>query len=342
MMQNCLYKFTRIFLFSIIIITSPSCRETKKTAVSFYYWKTSFALSKTEKECIKKTECNRIYTRFFDIDRINDSLVPQGTIVHLENFDTSLQCIPVVFITNRSFMRMGIEESEKLAHKTIHKIKQIATANNIILSEIQIDCDWSSSTKQNYFHFLKKLKEVDSVLLISCTIRLHQAKYPMITGIPPVDKGSIMCYNIGKLKGEGNSIYNTADAEKYIKFIEDYPLPSSLALPIFGWGVLKKADGKIHLLNNVDSLLSENKMKMSIQKESTFLVDTSFLCNGIYFKKNDTFEIERLSAQELLNMADELKKYYHPEQKEIIFFDLDERNINFYTDEKIKNCANRF
>ncbi|MGG2305049.1 hypothetical protein ACE4Z6_26875, partial [Salmonella enterica] len=90
----------------------------------------------------------------------------------------------------------------------------------------QIDCDWTLGTKEKYFSLLKRIKE-RMALPLSCTIRLHQVKYQAKTGVPPVDRGMLMYYNMGHVEGatETNSIYDPANADKYVSYVKDYPLP---------------------------------------------------------------------------------------------------------------------
>ena len=100
------------------------------------------------------------------------------------------------------------------------------------IKEIQIDCDWTDSTRNRFFRFTRTLGKLAHAehSLISATIRLHQIKYFERTGIPPVDRGVLMFYNMGKLAAasERSSIFNTEDAEKYTSRLSQYPLPMDL------------------------------------------------------------------------------------------------------------------
>ena len=71
--------------------------------------------------------------------------------------------------------------------------------------------------------------------MLSATIRLHQLKFIGESGIPPVDKGLLMCYNMGDLHRLriSNSILETAELKKYIKQLSVYPLKLDVAfLPV--------------------------------------------------------------------------------------------------------------
>src|ERR1019366_1414323 len=124
-------------------------------------------------------------------------------------------------------------------------------------------CDWTAATRATYFQLLKvarsRLNEAGfASAKISATIRLFQCKYMAKTGVPPVDKGLLMCYNMGNLThpGTGNSILETTELKKYIASVTTYPLPLDVALPIFDWKVLFHEGSYAGLVKDLpDSLL---------------------------------------------------------------------------------------
>ncbi|MCH5599842.1 hypothetical protein [Niabella ginsengisoli] len=106
--------------------------------------------------------------------------------------------------------------------------------------EVQMDCDWTATTKKKYFYFLQEIKRQKIAPELSATIRLHQIKYTTSSGIPPVDKGLLMCYNMGTLQNieSKNSIIDPEEFEKYQSYIKMYSLPLDAGLPVFEWYVL--------------------------------------------------------------------------------------------------------
>jgi hypothetical protein len=148
-------------------------------------------------------------------------------------------------------LKSNIDSINNLAISISKLIKnyQPIVKNNI--AEIQIDCDWTLSTKEKYFALLNTLKnEVDKNVSISATIRLHQIKYASTTGIPPVKKGMLMYYNMGNLQSlTSNSIFNEIDAEKYAPYIKQYPLHLDAVLPVFKWVKVFRNKQMIKLLN---------------------------------------------------------------------------------------------
>ena len=113
-----------------------------------------------------------------------------------------------------------------------------------------------------------------------------------------VDIGVLMFYNIGKVEdlATQNSIFNQADAERYIYTLKDYPLPLKFALPIFAWGV-HFSDRKIKQIIPIETAM---KMKHSkdfyLAKKDGYKANKNIYLNGFYFKKNDEIRMEETNA----------------------------------------------
>ena len=156
-----------------------------------------------------------------------------------------------------------------------------------------------------YTDFLEEVKKsISKDVKLSCTIRLHQVKYALKSGIPPVNRGTLMFYNMGDIydQNESNSIYNLKNAEKYTAFIKDYKLPLDLALPIFRWYVHYRNNTVIGLITKKDMPITNDIIHFSRRENNTnFNVRTDFLENGIFYKTNDILKLEK-SVKELHQM----------------------------------------
>lgn len=328
----------------LICFSFFSCKK-NISETSFYYWKTKFELSKTEENVLSDLQCKTIYMRFFDVDIDQDAQVPVpvGVIAGLDSLSENMNIIPVVFITNRTFLNPGKGDIKKLARNILTKINSLKSN----YSELQFDCDWSGKTKENYFFFLEEVrKSISKDVKLSCTIRLHQVKYALKSGIPPVNRGTLMFYNMGDLydQNESNSIYNSKNAEKYTAFIKDYKLPLDIALPIFRWYVHYRNNTVIGLITKKDIPITNDTIHFSQRENNTnFNVRTDFLENGIFYKTNDILKLETLSDLQLIEAAELANKNLKKEDRKIIFYDLDEENIKYYDKEtftKIRTIFN--
>lgn len=318
-------------LFTLLIFNS--CNQEKKPVVSFYYWKTIFKLSSLEKEILKENNVSKLYIRYFDID-VNsktNQVFPVAPIHFTEN-PTQFSIVPVVYIKNNVMLNKSVNLSE-LVTKTSDYIQQINAKNNITIQEIQIDCDWTLASRERFLEFMELFKKSNNTLL-SATIRLHQVKYFEKTKIPNVDKGVLMYYNMGKIGPNSlNSIYDKSVAKNYLKSLKKYPLKLNVALPIFSWAVHTRNGGVIGLKNKINSADLKKDANFVQKGENYFQVVNNNYKNSIFYKKNDFLKIEAVSQEKLMEMAHDLHKNLAENPEEIIFYDLDQFNIQQYEKE---------
>jgi hypothetical protein len=330
-----------VALFLVVALLISSCRQNQKS-ISFYYWKTTFHLTPGEIKTITKNNVSTIYVRYFDVDMNANDVQPKP--VASITFDTTnlfFQIIPVIYIKNRVFEKLDSAGVLALCENVFKKVKTINQSIQKSPGEIQFDCDWTPGTKEKYFLFLRTYKTI-SDQIISSTIRLHQIKYPKITGIPPVDDGVLMYYNMGKIgAGESSSIYEKSIADKYNSFIKKYPLKLNVALPIFAWGQLI-SDGKVFkLLNGMNYSNFANDSNFVLIYKNRFRVKHSNFHGGYYFKQNDEVKIEQVPEEDLMEMIEQLNREYSGKIKQLIFYDLDESNIKLYDENIFKKMVDR-
>lgn len=118
--------------------------------------------------------------------------------------------------------------------------------------EVQIDCDWTTGTRDRYFAFLKALKARLPGREISVTVRLYPYKYRKKMGVPPVDRGLLMAYNLSPVTNAAtsNSILEVAELKKYLGG-KKYPLPLDVALPTFRWSAWHRNGTLQGLMHNL-------------------------------------------------------------------------------------------
>ena len=333
-------KFLKIFQYiSFIFLVFVSCKqnEDQGTDISFYYWKSVFT-SKEEK-CLKLNECKNIYIRYFDL--IKEGQIRPVAIIQFIQIPW-LNVIPVVFIKNEVFNNTDSITVDSLVQNTAKLVRQINLKNKLTVNEIQFDCDWTEKTQKFYFYFLKQFGKAFPVDL-SATIRLHQVKYKFKSGIPPVKRGVLMYYNMGKINSDtSNSIYDRNLALKYLPYLKSYTLPLSVALPVFGWGIQSR-DGKvIALLNKMNETDFIADTNFAEQARNIFRVKNYCFKSGFYFVKNDLVKLEFVLEKDLMEMAEDLNSNLISKPKEIIFYDLDTINLNRYNENICKKVADNF
>ncbi|MFN0177101.1 MAG: hypothetical protein ACKVU0_20840 [Saprospiraceae bacterium] len=250
-------------LFSTLaVLTLTACSPNPKQPLSsaFFYWETTLDISESEHGLMDSLGCKKLYIKVLDIGRNAETgeIEPYSLT---EISDTGglagLEIIPTVFITNEVFQNISEEKTGWLAKKiavslpfTRHSPQGEGGLGHSLQGEgglvkttaFLFDCDWTPSTRESFFLFLKKIRaELRPGTSLEATIRLHQYKFPNRTGVPPVDRGMLMFYNTGDVdeEGERNTIFHPDDALKYVDGApKNYPLPLDLALPLFSWGLV--------------------------------------------------------------------------------------------------------
>lgn len=318
--------------FCWLLLAVTGCRKQEPIAhpIQFYHWKANAAIGEVEQAYFKQLNCRKLYIRFFDVDKQGRDIVPLAKVRAFDPDVLDAVYIPVIFITNRTFSGISDEQLTDLVKKVLELADAIRLANRLPESaEIQIDCDWTESTRQAYFRFLELLKQ-QSGMSVSCTLRLHQIKFSRQTGIPPVDKGYLMCYatsdpteNTGQ-----NSILDMALLKEYTVSINDYPLDFDIALPIYSWGIVTNHLGRVKLINNVVASELDTTVFRPIGEE-LFELQQDYFFKGFYVNKGFTLKVERISPGLLQDAKLYLdKKIQRP--YDIVYYHLDAPFLTSY------------
>jgi hypothetical protein len=315
---------------------------------SFYVWKTSFHLSASERSLLASQEVDELFVRFFDVDwdGATQQPLPVANIHISDSTIRNFKVIPVVFITNKVFLNIMPDGIRELVQKMHQTIVAMANKHHLQISEIQIDCDWTEKSRTAYFQFLQLFNErIDHQNIpLSATIRLHQIKYFKRTGIPPVDRGMLMFYNMGNMNDTlgNNSIFNTRDASQYVSSINDYPLDLDVALPIFSWVVQSRQNRIVALMSNTYAHELAQLTGVTSTKPLYFRVDTPQFFRGEYFRKGDCLKVESVSPSLALEAADLLSHHLTKRSRRVVMFRLDSLTISQYEEKDIQAIMDCF
>jgi len=301
-----------------------------------------FKFSNTEKEVLNENNVQKLYVRYFDIGLHPETNFPIPiSPIRFEENPKEYTIVPVVFIQNKVMLQTSLDV-ENLAQKTFDFIEQINSKNKIDCREIQIDCDWTLNSKEKYLKFIEVFKKLSKKKL-SATIRLHQVKYFKKTKIPNVDSGVLMYYNMGSIAPDSlNSIYDQKVAERYLKSLKKYPLHLDFAFPIYSWGVHIRDNKVIGLHSKMNSARLEKDSNFEKTSPIFFRVKHSNYKNGVFYEENDLLKIEEIKAEDLKEMAEDLQDNLVEKPNEIIFYDLDEFNLNNYEKNIFKQVVSWF
>lgn len=329
----------------LLLFLLSSCHPKEETQVerAFYHWKSTIEEGVMDAP-LERLGVKKIYLRVFDIDwdAAYGGPVPVGQLINPEAIPRQLTIIPTIFITNRTFRELPEAQLSQLSSQIYQKLQNIFIEKEVI-QEVQFDCDWTQTTQEAYFHFLKLFKRL-SALNISVTIRLHQIRYPDQTGVPPADRGMLMFYNMGELESweEPNSILNLDKARPYLQEKQTYPLPLDLALPIFSWGVVFRNDQMIKLVHKLSERDLTDTSRFEMLEKNHFRVTKSTYVEGLYLYADDYIRLEKIESKNLEEAVKLNLPLFTQRAFTLSLYHLDTTFINMLTYDQINTTFESF
>jgi hypothetical protein len=288
--------------------------------------------------------------RFFDVewDSVEGRPYPVAPLQFQSPPPSNIEIIPVVYIVNAVFLKIGYADVEKLADNVWTKVTAMTDEENLPVQQLQLDCDWTDSSRRNYFHFVellsRKLRAQNKIA--SATIRLHQIKYAERTGIPPVSRGMLMFYNFGRIRADNpkSSIFNSEDAGRYTPFIASYPLKLDIVLPAFSWSIHSRDGRVLGLLEKLGSDDVDTFDGFEKLSSNRYTATRSFFYRGRYFMTGDLLLVEE-TTPEITEQAASLARRgagWKNKYETVALFDLDEKHATNYTPTRIERILGHF
>jgi hypothetical protein len=331
----------RFFWLVVLWLGMESCSkapsEEKQITAAVYHWKTVFQPDSTDRSFLSENTVRKIYLRFFDVDLKGNEPVPVAAMQKdgdLRGYDV----VPVVFITNRTMAKIIEDSVPSLAKRIVRKIENMVQRDSVVIREIQLDCDWTATTRKRYFSLIGTVKN-EIKIPVSVTIRLHQVKFSKTTGVPPADRGMLMCYNVGDIRKPEtrNSIFDPGIIHQYLKSLNQYPLDLDLALPMFQWTVVFRNRHFLRILNQIGEAeilsagcFSEGRYPKSFAAQK----DTQMF--GLSIHRGDEFHVETSQPEDVLDVRNEVLSQIRNRNISLTFYHLDSRVLSSF-DPSIKN-----
>ncbi len=246
---------TKYWILALLLVACQASREELKKENAVYYWRTELRLDSAERAFLKRYHISKVYCRYFDVVMTDEGPMPNATLTFSDMLPKGMELVPTVYITEDCMH----QRHEGMAKLLVKRIAQMNETNDVSgVKEIQIDCDYTSRSRQTYYDFLKEVAQAWSSLhqpsnfntppKISATIRLHQlAMTP-----PPVDYGVLMLYNTGNPQKftERNPVLDMRDVQPYLRYLSGYELPMGAAYPVFLW---KRNIHGVHIEHGVEA-----------------------------------------------------------------------------------------
>lgn len=343
-----------ILLLCLASFTYISCKDKTGNADierGMYYWKSSEdSFDSTEINAVKSLEVKKMYVKYFEVefDKIFGVRPTSKSPINFRYANNAeilpnTKIIPVVFIKNEALKNTAPGDIDSLAGNIlflVNKRYKEQMLYNKDFEELQIDCDWTASTRDKYFALLSSLKKA-SAKIISCTLRMYPYKYPELMGVPPVDKVTLMCYNLNNpLEYENkNSILDVAELKKYLDTKKTYPVHLDIVLPINSWMLCFKNNQFAGILHNREIMHTIAKPV----KPLWYVVTRDTLVDDMFIRQGDMIKYEDAKEEELRKVARLLKNKLNLQGKTTIsFFHLDKTSLNKYSHETLGDLYNSF
>lgn len=327
-MRHCLFLFLLL----------AACRPESPPQLSFYHWKGEPAFDTADSVQAAQMGAGRLYVRFFDVawDSAYRGPAPRS-VLRGESADLHFggEYVPVVFLTNECFLRADSAGCAVLAQKLAAKILAMQSepfARLRYANEIQLDCDWTPKSRDRYFYFLQKIKNHLPGRALTCTVRMHQYRDRDPNGVPPVERGLLMCYNVAPVEAYDthNAIFDPALISGYLK-AAPYPIPLDIGLPIFRWGVQFRDEAFEAVLNPAPTDTALLRREEGLWHR--VLRDTVF--QGKLLRKGDQIRIEHADIEALTQVARLLRKKNNLGAKQIILYHWDKNLLQHYAPSQV-------
>jgi hypothetical protein len=349
-------KILILVLLSAFLFSCKNDNKVEKVERAFYYWKSdAYSIQDEEEEQLDTLNIKKLYVKFFEVkfDETLGNIPFSKTSLRYDEYDFSYnkknslykcQIIPTVFIKNEVFLKSSTKQIDTLVSNVNHLINKYYSEKFVSFkkfNEIQIDCDWTLKSKENYFYFLKQLSKKTNVEL-SCTLRLYPYKYRTKMGIPPVKKVTLMCYNLIQpfaQKGK-NSILDTQELESYLTADSKYPLHLDIVLPIYSWGFHYQYDKFSGFFDCKAKDLDEFCVKKS---DLWYEVSNDTTINDVYFRIGDKIKYESVSKEVINRTISILKSRVDFDNTATIsLFHLNSKTNEKYSYETLSNFYTAF
>ena len=167
-MRRILLLFSLVVLLILTYASIYFFNREIKLQRAFYYWQNQpYFLSDNESQTIKTLNVNKLYIKFFEVDK-NDiqGIFPfaknELNLSRYDSLESKIEVVPTIYIRNEVFKQTSRKEINQLAENLLFLIEKKFKKQfeeNPIPKEIQMDCDWTESTKDNYMLFLNILKQ---------------------------------------------------------------------------------------------------------------------------------------------------------------------------------------
>lgn len=326
---------------AVVFVPKPGV-ERSQPAV--YYWRTTFALDSVERDFLARHGVTTIYMRYFDVVVTREGRVkPNATIKFRDSVPAGVKVVPTVFIVENC-LRHNLDS---VAPLLVSRVRQISETHGVpVADELQIDCDWTATSRADYYRFLAIVRRqlAEHGMKLSVTVRLHQLAMPS----PPADYGVLMVYNTGDItkKDGGDPILNPDDVKPYLKYVDAYDLPLCAAYPCFGWDLLYRGDDFQDILydarfDDASLFAAAGDGKWVVVQDRDLPQFASTDAEVLFLHAGDSVIHRQPAADDILAVRRTLERHRATINNRVILYSLDSKSLNNYNSSYYEKVFNR-
>lgn len=331
-----------LFVVMVLAVTQSCQRQDANgnDGNAVYYWKTTFALNDYERDFIQKHHVTKMYVRFFDVVNDWEGVVPSGTLIFIDSMPENVEIVPTVFITSDA-----VKKYKRFTEKLFDRVVAMAEANDIEFHEIQIDCDWTESSKAAYFSFMKDFRALlkEHHISLSTTVRLFQLEYE----VPAADYGVLMCYNTGGIDDweTTNSILDLDVVNSYMPKLKDYNLPLSIAFPYFSWDVTFNKGKDLCNIHYEKMDFSDKNRFRKLENNKYELIDEKVDMEeefyDDYYQPSSYWKVHYIRHEEvdfntIMEVKDKVLENMSQKPIQVVVYQLDSANLSNLSDHEVE------
>jgi hypothetical protein len=148
-------KHKSVYILILLITLNIGCRKENQVNKAIYYWKSTFEINHNNLKYLNNSGINRMYVRMFDVtwNKEHNRSKPEAIIKFKNSFPDKIDFVPVIYIANDVFRHE--DNIKQLSKNFSNLLNSLTQKNQLKYNEIQIDCDWTITTKEKVFQLSK-------------------------------------------------------------------------------------------------------------------------------------------------------------------------------------------
>ncbi|MBQ9474631.1 MAG: hypothetical protein IJU69_00035 [Bacteroidales bacterium] len=329
----------------LAVALACSCAGNPEPGRGVYFWKSTFELCDYELSFLRAHRVGLIYMKFFDVALERDwdnggelAVVPVATVRFKSAIPEGIEVMPAVYITLDA-LRYYEGREDELSELITERIFAMTSYNEIPeIKQVQLDCDWTESTRDSYFRLCEctaeRLRSRGASL--SGTVRLHQLSQVRSF---PFYFPTLMLYNTGSLRDSStlNSILQVSEVKKYLRHRRKFKY-MDFAFPAYSWGVLLR-DGRYSGLLHISDFSDTALFAPSAEGRHILLRDT--LIDGRLLRKGDVVRFESSDMEQIVLCRQLLDQRLLRSSGNNIIYHLDSASLSKFSYDEIESIYSR-